>query len=91
MRLSMVVLGWSSLPGHSPDWLGISPTNTMSTSCALVPQFAIARTLWELVLQLGASNSTCAFQPRLACNRVFNLFRSHLVDGKGSRFNRAGM
>ena len=90
MRLSMVAPGWPSLPCHSPDLLGVSPINTASTLCVLVLQFATTGTLWGVCLQLGASDSTGAFRPRLASDSVLNLFRSNPVGGTESWFNRAG-
>ena len=90
IRLSMVAPGWPSLPCQSPDLVGVSPTNTASTVRVLVPQFATAGSLWGPSLQLGASDSTRAFWPRLACISALNLFRSDPVDGTRSLYNYVG-
>ena len=82
IRLSIVAPGWPSLPCQSPDLVGVSPTNT-STACMLVPQFATVGPLWRHCLQLGASNSTHAFRPRLAFVIALNLCSFDPIAGSG--------
>ena len=74
IRLSIVTSGWPSLPCQSLDLVGVSLTNTTSTACVLVPQFATTGPLWRHCLQLGASDSTRAFRPRLAFVIALNLY-----------------
>ena len=90
IRLSIVALGWPSLPYQSPDLVGVSPTNTASTAYVLVPQFARAGLLWGHCLQLGASDRTRAFRPRLAFIIVLNLYSFDPAAGSGSLRSRAG-
>ena len=90
MHLSMVAFEWPSLPCQSPGLVGVSPTNTASTARVLVSQFATTGSLWGPSLQMGASDSTHAFRPRLACVSVLNLFRSDPVARTRSLCNRTG-
>ena len=48
IRLSIVAPGSPSLPCQSPDLVGVSPTNTASTACVLVLQFATIGPLWGI-------------------------------------------
>ena len=90
IRLSIVAPGWLSLPCQSQDLVGISPTNTTSMAYALVPQFATTGPLKGPSLQLGESDSTCAFRPRLAFVMVLNFFRSDPAVGSESLGSCAG-
>ena len=85
IHLSIVAPGWPSLPCQSPDLVGVSPTNTASTTCVLVLQFATVGPLWGLCLQLDASDSTRAFRPRLAFVKALNLFSFDPAAGSWSQ------
>ena len=63
IHLSIVAPGWPSLSCQSLDLVGVSPTNTASTACTLVPQIATVGPLWGLRLQLGASTSSLVRVP----------------------------
>ena len=58
IRFNIVAPGWPSRPCQSPDFVGVSPTNTAFITCVLVPQVTTAGPLWGHCLLGVASNST---------------------------------
>ena len=72
---SIVAPGWPSRPCHNPIFVGVSPTNTASIACILVPQVTTAGPLWGRCLLGGASGSTlCALRLRSAWPAVLDRF-----------------
>ena len=91
IRLNIVAPGRPSLPCQSPDFVGVSPTNTTSIACALVPQVTTAGPLWGRCLLGGASDSTlCALRRRSAFMTALDLFNFAPAAGSWSLKGRAG-